>query len=318
VSVILLHATSIVVAREPHTSAYWEVYWFINRAAAFSAPLFFTISGAALTARYIDEEIDLVQFWKHRARRLLPSYTVWTLVYFLYAARVECRTWPSLSVFLGDFAVKWISGRAFAHLYFIIALFQLSLLFPLLLKFLKRFRRYSQLLLLLVAVAIQVTWAVISPWRPRWSDHFFVAYLPFFLAGCLAVINIDEFKRLGRDYLPYLMVTFVLLMPVQVLPNALGPLAIITHRVFSILYSLVAFWLFFALSTKYPWPRARRYSGFVFDVYLAHPIIMTELTMRLIPLGVNSTAEIVAIRFLSGLVLPVLFSKVIRVFRPAT
>jgi len=105
--------------------------YFCNQLARFAVPLFIIMSGFLLYSSDMNRNFELAgSFYKRRFSKILFPYIIWTVVYCLITYYL-LRIIPSLSEFLIKVGKDLLWGTAYYHLYFIIIIIQLYLLYPL-------------------------------------------------------------------------------------------------------------------------------------------------------------------------------------------
>ncbi|MFT9848547.1 acyltransferase [Aneurinibacillus sp. REN35] len=130
-SVISIHTTSTYVMKSD-TAYIW------NQAMRYAVPLFIILSGFLLY--YSDRNKTSVpygSFYKRRFSKILIPYVIWTVLYAAY------KHWDVLlaeeyGTFLSSLGDHLLYGTGFVHLYFLIIMVQLYLIYPLLYVWLKR------------------------------------------------------------------------------------------------------------------------------------------------------------------------------------
>lgn len=146
----------------------------------FSVPFFVFLSGLALGSKYLDKKIDVIEFLKRRVFKLLPLYFLWTGIIYLITHMV-----PSWSGFSDSFplwqVIFW--GKAEYHLYFVPMVFQLYLLFPLFLFFIRK----KPHLFLAITFIFQLILLWQFPRQIAWTDQeqyiFFGSWVFYFVLG---------------------------------------------------------------------------------------------------------------------------------------
>lgn len=125
-SVIMIHVTSTYIHYKSGFTIFdMNVAFVLNQITRFAVPFFVLLSGISLE---LGKEINsLKQFYKHRLMKIGIPYCFWCTVYYLYNNHLDFST-ISIRSFLENLA----SGQAAPHLYFMIILMQLYLLFPIL------------------------------------------------------------------------------------------------------------------------------------------------------------------------------------------
>ena len=134
IGVILLHIIGSSFHFWQQGSTVWTTFISIDQFFRFSVPLFVFISGYTLYSKYA-RSFKHWKFYLRRVARVLPWYFVWSLIIYIYInftvkpGFVNYPTWKL--IFL---------GKVDYHLYFVSMIFQLYLLFPVLLWLYKKFR----------------------------------------------------------------------------------------------------------------------------------------------------------------------------------
>lgn len=136
-AVITIHVTSTYIYAESRftllgvNAAYW-----LNQASRFAVPLFILLSGMSL--RISDNGQSMTRFLKKRLKRIGLPYIFWFFIYDFYNYGFNLRKMISEKHFLPGLKAFFL-GQAAPHLYFIIVLLQLYLLYPILKRALARF-----------------------------------------------------------------------------------------------------------------------------------------------------------------------------------
>jgi surface polysaccharide O-acyltransferase-like enzyme len=104
-----------------------NVAFILNQAARFAVPLFILLSGASLGLSGSVHGIE--RFYKRRLLKIGIPYIFWVTVYFLYNNRSDFG-----AITIKSLLRALILGQAAPHLYFIIVILQLYLLYPFLKK----------------------------------------------------------------------------------------------------------------------------------------------------------------------------------------
>lgn len=194
--VVLIHATSPLLADRAAAgdtgSARFAFLALINQAARFSVPAFFLLSGfftalARLPAR--ESAGGARAYLARRLGRLLIPYLTWSAV-FLLVPRLLHRAFDP-----ADLAVRFALGWTFTGGYFLIALAQLTLLAPALVRLAERRPGLAWSLCLLLAAGGSALHAVAAYGPGGWSRaardafsailSFGPVWAPFFLAGVM-------------------------------------------------------------------------------------------------------------------------------------
>lgn len=146
IAVVVIHILSSIPGHI-YTTPNAEQYIFLDQLLRFSVPLFIGLSGYALAKRY-GAELAVGEFYKRRLLRIVPLYLLWSLGLWLLFTLVP--VWNTAEETTPFWKILFL-GRADYHLYFLPLIFQLYLLFPLILKIIKMFPRVT----LFTALTIQ-------------------------------------------------------------------------------------------------------------------------------------------------------------------
>lgn len=141
--------------------------YFLNQLSRFAVPLFFAVSGASLLAAY-GPELKPGPFYRGRLRKVLVPYVLWTGFYLLASYHFSPGAMAE-PAFWQDFAKYLFLG--IDHLYFIVIIMQLYLLYPLLLKL---YHRPGSRLLLTGTLALSLGTQTIV-YLMRWNVLVFPA-----------------------------------------------------------------------------------------------------------------------------------------------
>ncbi len=136
IAVIIIHILSSIPGYI-YTTPNAAQYIFLDQLLRFSVPLFIGLSGYSLARRY-QGAISYIQFYKRRLLRIIPLYFLWSIgLWLLFIFIPEWNT-PDAPIPLWKII---LIGRADYHLYFVPLIFQLYLLFPVLLRYLHKYPR---------------------------------------------------------------------------------------------------------------------------------------------------------------------------------
>ena len=129
-AVITIHVTSSFIYNESvFAVAQVNLAFFLNQISRFAVPMFIIISGASLElSHHTDQRYSKYIF--ARLIKVLPPYLLWTAIYF-YLSHSHGNTRDTFEC-LRQVIVSALTGNAAPHLYFIVVICQLYLLFPIL------------------------------------------------------------------------------------------------------------------------------------------------------------------------------------------
>lgn len=166
IAVVLIHLSAAPLLVTLKDGATTSFYLFLNVAARFAVPTFIMLSGMGLALSKRRE--GYFSFIKRRVRKVVVPYILWSAVY-------SC-TWdeqigvfhPSIPSF-SKLILDLLTGRACYHLYFVVIIVQLYLLYPFTRKWL------SSNIGLVISGIIAVTMLCIGQYADvpgRWAFFF--------------------------------------------------------------------------------------------------------------------------------------------------
>lgn len=140
----------------------------LDQLGRVSVPLFVALSGYGLMQKYQRTVFRWSEFLKKRVFQLLPLYVVWSAIYWLIFWFIpQWRPTADMKPFFGQL----FFGNADYHLYFVPMIFQLYLLFPLLLIVVKK---YPSVMLLLAGIfQFSLYWLIDSNAASQPGNTFF-------------------------------------------------------------------------------------------------------------------------------------------------
>ena len=139
--VVAIHATSPLLASLPdgpsaHTSRFWMLA-ALNQAARFSVPGFFLLAGflTAVRAEQVPGGGPGREYLRRRLARLLVPYVTWSVALFALPMLAHRE------MDAADLSSRFLLGWTFTGAYFLLALAQLTLLAPVLVRIVRKGRR---------------------------------------------------------------------------------------------------------------------------------------------------------------------------------
>ncbi|MBI3342386.1 acyltransferase [Candidatus Curtissbacteria bacterium] len=199
IAVILIHTTSVSFNYVKLASI--QNLLIFDQFLRFSVPLFVATSGYLLAIKYLNQNLKLSEFFQKRALKLLPSYLVWTAIIYIYLHYFTHEPQQHYSLFEIIFL-----GRADYHLYFVPMLFQLYLLFPVILYLYKKNRAATILGTLIIQLSViafslairNQTIKVNFLWGDQQQYLFCLTWVFYFTLGILIfdLKNKERFKKL--------------------------------------------------------------------------------------------------------------------------
>lgn len=265
----------------------------------FGREVFFALTGFVLTYSAGDRPLRLRSFWPRRLAYVVIPFAVWTVIYHAYN---------------GGPTDGWLlTGSAEYHLYFLLVTVQLYMVFPLILRFVRRTASWAPAMLGVVGV-LNLAWLAALQYGTApahlgvlWVRGYELVptYAVWILAGCYAAVHrarLEDVVRrrarllvgVGAACLAGSEVVYVRQLSTFAPRDAAAVLQPATA-----LMCVGAFLLIGVGALRWadarpdgrPWLRTA--SDISFGVYLAHPIVLDFLLRR--GLGMDPVATVVGI-----------------------
>lgn len=200
--VIAIHITAAPVVTLDKNSIIQLFFLFINQVSKPAVPIFIFISGFLLHHIYANKSIHLFTYYKKRLPALIFPYIVWSLGYYLLY--VKLGYYP-LNIKFALTGLMW--GTFIYHLYFMIIIIQMYILYPLL-KMCGN--RWGEIKLFIGVLVIQLL-LIKVPFEHR--DRIFITYLSYFTFGILlqSLYSKINFKSLSYGIMLCLFILFGIL-----------------------------------------------------------------------------------------------------------
>jgi probable poly-beta-1,6-N-acetyl-D-glucosamine export protein len=210
-AVFLIHIlSSLKQSPFVSTSSFQLVGISLDQIARISVPLFVALSGYGLALKYSKKKFNLGEFFSKRVFKILPLYVFWS-IFFIALFYFVPRWAPSTAQ--PNFLWQLLLGRADYHLYFVPMIFQLYLLFPIILKFFQKW----PLAILLLSIIIQLTWwwffsyqgMTITSWKYFAGDGEQYLWMTNWLAYFVLGMYLPHIWKLFDKYKLVFMLFFV-------------------------------------------------------------------------------------------------------------
>jgi len=204
----------------------------------YAVPMFIFITGMVLFYNHSDKDFDYREFIKKRFTQIFIPYVVWTVIYYLPNMRME----TSIGSILSDIGRLIISGTACYHLWFMVAIMQFYLLFPLFRWFILKFKNSAAATLslcLLLYIALMWVNTYQAPWLYEhvqspllktllaYGDRIFISWFFYFVLGGYAGLYAHKLliilKSLQRFNIYIFLLSFTLVLWTVVKTGRIGP-----------------------------------------------------------------------------------------------
>ena len=172
----------------------------------FSREAFLFVSACMLAFSYRDHErVATKQYWGRRFMAVGLPYLVWTLIYFIFIDLTAVKGFPfysfSASYFFsatGLHHLLVLTLQGYYHLYYLLVIMEFYVLFPVLLKYLKRWKRRHVLIMVLalawqILFSIAVSYHLLYAIRPGfWQTRLVLSYPLYLIGGIVVALHLDD------------------------------------------------------------------------------------------------------------------------------
>ncbi|MGO4182653.1 acyltransferase [Paenibacillus sp. TAF43_2] len=202
-AVIMIHATSAVVAKYDHKATLYPLYVFLNTFTKFAVPVFIFLSGFVLFYNYYNKPFTATaigQFYKKRISKVLIPFILFSFLYFAFT-RLATYGFSDLQTFIGYFTTTkflkmLIFGKTYVHLYFVVIIIQFYAISPLMLYAVNRFRKSSRHI---VWIGLLVQWLfifiIVREYHVVSPGSYAFTYMLYFTAGAFIGIYYEKFAE---------------------------------------------------------------------------------------------------------------------------
>lgn len=295
-SVIAIHVTAGYVA----TSQLGYVW---NQLMRYAVPLFVMLSGFLLF--YVDlgrAPLSYWQFLRVRFQKIILPYALWTAIYFLYTTRHDWSAWlhhdPMTPLFL--FTKQLVTGTGYVHLYFLLIMVQLYILYP----FLKRWMEkqavslaISSFLLTLIAqtlIYLHQIHVLVLPSLGIPYVSLFPIWLFYFTFGMLAAQKKASWEKAlkGKDL--QLAVIWLVSFGLLLVDSKLTKTFASSIKPSVMLYCFTSYFLFYTIALRMKETKGRVGQALEwlaansFMIFLLHPLFISLMLSATQKLGLSA------------------------------
>jgi probable poly-beta-1,6-N-acetyl-D-glucosamine export protein len=180
-AVVGLHLLTLLPSSIYFSNSTQLAFLSFDQLLRFCVPVFIFLSGYGLSLKYQTKALNLVGFYRSRIIKLLPLYLLWSAYYLFLSEFIE-PWWKVLQT--GPIWKILLLGWSDYHLYFISVIFQLYLLYPLLLKLIKSFPKTTLALSLLTQLGLYAYFSVTNnPPPDQIQNTLFLSWIFYFVLG---------------------------------------------------------------------------------------------------------------------------------------
>lgn len=193
-AVVMIHTASFYTW---FTKTHYINWYFVyHQLTSFAVPSFICISGIVLTLKYKDKELDYQNFLKNRMVNIIIPYLVANILYMIYTKDIWTKPMEYIAQLI-------FTGQAFFHLYFVIIIVQLYILYPVFRYITLKIKSILWFVpLLLIQHYIYKSFNNAFPFIAQYfRASFFMRWIFIFLIGCYIGQNYDLYKYYVSKYI---------------------------------------------------------------------------------------------------------------------
>ncbi len=276
-TVIAIHITAAYVLVSP-------LGYIGNQLARFAVPLFIILSGFLLYYADLNgHRLSAGDFYRRRFDRILWPYLLWTCVYVVMNGLISGDIPLALTQLPGH--LLW--GTASYHLYFLVIVIQLYLLYPWLRLAMQKRPLWLFAISFILSMAAQyilflamTSQISLNPAYNKLFLVFFPVWIFYFILGMLAA----EQKQLWQSSLKgrtlLLSIIWIISLAILFLDSYYNSTYGSSIRPSVMLYTVSSYFLFYVLACQYKrevpaWINWMAQQSFL--IYLMHPAVLTIL-----------------------------------------
>jgi peptidoglycan/LPS O-acetylase OafA/YrhL len=287
VGVIAVHSTSLLLPSGDPAAA------VVLRLLHSTREVFVLLSAFVLTYSAGGRRPALRPFWRRRFPLVLLPYAVWTLIYVLADGHLT-----GVGTVLGRLGLDLLSADARYQMYFLLLTFQLYLVYPWVVEWLRRQRR-AHLPILIASSAFQLLFTAAAHYRvalpvplSTWVAHpgtLLVSYQLYVVAGVLGALHFEALVHWLRGHPravaggalaaaafsvgTYFLDVRVVGMTVLRASEVFQPAVVVESMAFSLAAMACGLWIADRAGSRLM-AAFRRGGDVSFGVFLAHPLLL--------------------------------------------
>lgn len=280
VAVIAIHTTSQTMTQS-------ALGYYGNQLARFAVPMFLVLSGFLLFQSDLNSKfLPRAQFYRKRFQKILLPYIIWTIFYSL-VLHFYFNGMQNANLILPDLIRHLLLGNGFSHLYFVIIIIQLYLLYP----FIRRsfqarpglFLFISFLLSLLCQSLLYLHAIKAIQLHPYFGQLYLISFpvwIFYFYLGMYLALNDQNLEMSGRWSWPGWLLIWAVSLGILLWDSQQTASYALSIKPSVILYASVSFFLLRSWLNRFPiaiGPFISWFSNQSFLIYLLHPLMANFL-----------------------------------------
>lgn len=279
IAVLLIHVTSTYILDN-------DITYVINQSMRFAIPVFIILSGASIYYSNLNKDnISYFNFIKKRVIKIFVPYMLWTIIYIFYEVRHDLGI-VSTGELVKQFLKYLVLGKE--HLYFVVIIFQIYLIYPLFhLLFKKGYSNITLIITFCVSLYLQlgvylIRWSIYIIPKPG-STYFYLlfpSWIFFFILGMYIIQKKSEFESLFSPKLLALAIIWLMSLFVLTTDTKLSTTYGSSIKPTVMFYGIISFIFFyiFFLNIKKVSPEIMNvvmwFSNQSYGIYLSHILIL--------------------------------------------
>ncbi len=321
-SIIAIHISAQFVLNS-------RIAYYINQAVRYAVPLFILISGLLL---YNSAEIrhglkGYLKFMSKRLKKVFIPYLIWTLLYIAYIRRHDLASiWLERNRFLPETFKTILLGGGYLHLYFVIIIIQLYLLFPLLKHLMQKHGNavlavcFAITFFFQTAIYLKLMRIITFPDFVIQYYKFFPTWIFYFVFGMYFAEKKETWNARYGSKLFGIAAVWLLSFIILILDSRYSKTFDSSIKPSVMLYCITTFLLFHSVLLKFRdsnsilWKALDWISAQSYLLYLSHLMIMNLIvvgTKRLIPYGLWPQTTGLALLYTATTLLTCLFAYIV-------
>lgn len=278
-SVIMIHVSAAYIEK-------LSLAYYLNQFVRYAVPLFIIMSGLLIHWSNNNKSLLTTRlFYRQRFRHVITPYIIWTIFYTffaIYLGHYPLLTRDSLLI-LGN-NLLW--GTGCYHLYFMVIIFQLYLLYPLLQKNLQQHPRACLVVSLLLTLFCQLVLylemlhIIKLPNLQSLYLVMFPVWIFYFVWGMYLANYIAQLPALLKKYSAFIYGLFLFSFLFLLLDSKLTGSYATSIRPSVILYTMSSFLCFYRIALEIKvksFQYVKWLSNQSFLIFLLHPFILSCL-----------------------------------------
>lgn len=293
-SVIAIHVTGSYSMNS-------KLIYLWNQSMRYAVPIFILLSGLVLYYSDLNKhKFSCSKFYFKRVNKVIIPYLIWTLFFMFYNNRHQLgKVYFSFGSFFSDFGKSLLFGSAYYHLYFIVIILQLYLIYPLLRFSLRKAPLLTLISSFLCSTLFQTVYYLqlfkinLIPSLPFPYVFLFPVWIFYFVFGMYFVSNLAKWNTRLENKGFIIFIVWLLNLCFVILENSFSTPEGTTIKPSVIIYCITSFFFFYWLGLKFK-NVSFKFSRIItwvseqsFIIYFSHPLMLGVISTFLYVFGLQ-------------------------------